>query len=117
MPFSALVKNISLFFFLSKKQTCLEIARYDEKCTTKMYSVRQAWHVPSEGSAHYCSAVRLPLRPVSYLEHTNEDWIRYQLSDSRNVLLNIYDNHLLYACVARVERKYVRNYAARTMLH
>lgn len=29
---------------------------------------------------------------LSFLpEHTNEDWIRYQLNDGRNVLLNIYD--------------------------
>jgi len=39
------------------------------------------------------------LCPVSYLEHTNEDWIRYQLNNGRNVLLNIYDKRLLYACV------------------
>lgn len=43
--------------------------------------VRQARHVPSQGPARYRSAARLPLRSVSYLEHTNEDWIRYQLND------------------------------------
>lgn len=38
-------------------------------------------------------ASRYPLRSVSYLKHTNENWIRYRLNDGRdvNVLVNIYD--------------------------
>jgi len=62
--------------------------------------VKQARHVPSEGPARYHSAAWLPLRPVSYLEHTNEDWIRYHLNDAWNVLVNIYDAQSA-VCVAK----------------
>lgn len=45
---------------------------------------------------HVTAPSRLPLRSVSYLKHTNEDRIRYQLNDGRNVLLNIYEAQIGY---------------------
>jgi len=48
----------------------------------------------------HVTTTRLPLRPVSYLEHTNEHWIRYHSNDTRNVLVNIYDAQSA-VCVAK----------------
>lgn len=88
-------------FFPSKKYTRLEIAGCDEKCAANVLLLGKRGTYPAKDQ--HVTAARLPLRPVSYLEHTNEDWIRYQLNDGRNVLVNIYDNRLLYACMARRE--------------
>lgn len=60
-----------------------------------MYLLSKRGTYPAKDQ-HVTAPSRLPLRSVSYLKHTNEDRIRYQLNDGRNVLLNIYETQIGY---------------------